>query len=328
MDDYHEFGKDYAGEIDACRRHWSPNYLSITQGGVGTSGGASSSVSKGTSRGVGAVTSSGTVSIAGGSMSGDASGVPSFSPIPEFFKRLRKNYQGVKTEKLRNLKEFEGKTIESLWEANTRMRQLISITHGLTKSQAVQYWYRILDRELRRRVRDATLMNDASPTFVHLFEKIELNMVEERVVTSSFARDTITTFRILHSTAQSRPMNGGSGVQTRHPSVAEKSPMALVNCVLSQAMDLNCLTWIVSLGLVEQRRLSVDSVVSTPLVSSFPTGTAVAMPGGDRRDIRHPWSSSDVTRGLARVAAHAGEVSHAEVATKEDTQTPSLKDVA
>ncbi|OAE18359.1 hypothetical protein AXG93_2727s1250 [Marchantia polymorpha subsp. ruderalis] len=45
--------------------------------------------------------------------------------------------------------------------------------------------------ELRRRVRDATLMSDASPTLAHVFalsEKIELNMVEERVVTSTFAR--------------------------------------------------------------------------------------------------------------------------------------------
>jgi hypothetical protein len=47
-----------------------------------------------------------------------------------------------------------------------------------------------------RRIRDATLMNDDSPTLAHVFalyEKIELNMVEERVVTSRFSRDTITT---------------------------------------------------------------------------------------------------------------------------------------
>ncbi|OAE23781.1 hypothetical protein AXG93_3340s1080 [Marchantia polymorpha subsp. ruderalis] len=63
----HEFGRDYAAEIDAWRRHWSPNYLSITQGGVGTSGGASigisggasSSISEGTSGAVGATGSNG-----------------------------------------------------------------------------------------------------------------------------------------------------------------------------------------------------------------------------------------------------------------------------
>ncbi|OAE29990.1 hypothetical protein AXG93_669s1400 [Marchantia polymorpha subsp. ruderalis] len=49
------------------------------------------------------------------------------------------------------------------------------------------------------------------------------------------------------------------------------------------------------------------------------------MAGGDRRDIRHPWSLWDVTKGLARVAAHAvGEDSQVEVATKEGTENPSL----
>ncbi len=41
-----------------------------------------------------------------------------------------------------------------------------------------------------------TFMSDDFPTLAHvfaLFEKIELNMVEERVVTSRFSRDTATT---------------------------------------------------------------------------------------------------------------------------------------
>lgn len=77
--------------------------MSITQGGVGTSGDASCSIIKGTSGADRAGTSNGPVSIACGSMSEDASGILSFSPILEFFKRLRKNYQGVGTEKLRSL---------------------------------------------------------------------------------------------------------------------------------------------------------------------------------------------------------------------------------
>ncbi|OAE21617.1 hypothetical protein AXG93_939s1250 [Marchantia polymorpha subsp. ruderalis] len=152
---------------------------------IGMSGDASSSISEGTSGAVGA------------------------TEIEE----------GVKTEKSRRLQEFKRKTCE----AYTRMRRLISVTHGVTEAQAVQYWYRILDRELRRKVRDATLVSDASPTLAHVFalsKKIELNMMEERVVTSTFARDTTTTSRIPHSIAQSRPMGGGSGsrgVHTRHP---------------------------------------------------------------------------------------------------------------
>ncbi|OAE26912.1 hypothetical protein AXG93_3882s1020 [Marchantia polymorpha subsp. ruderalis] len=81
--------------------------------------------------------------------------------------------------------------------------------------------------------------------------------------------------------------------------------------VLGQAMDLNCLTWIVSLNLAEQRRLRVELVVVASFVSSLPTGMVVAMDGGDRREICHPRSSWDVTRALARVAAHAvGDVGH------------------
>ncbi len=49
-----------------------------------------------------------------------------------------------------------------------------------------------------------TLMNDNSPTLAHvfvLFEKIELNMVEERVVTSGFSRDIVITYRGQQSTS-------------------------------------------------------------------------------------------------------------------------------
>jgi hypothetical protein len=55
-------------------------------------------------------------------------------------------------------------------------------------------------------------MNDDFPTLAHvfaLFEKIEFNMVEEKVVTSGFNRDTTTTFRGQQSTSQ--PCNGGGG---------------------------------------------------------------------------------------------------------------------
>jgi hypothetical protein len=43
-----------------------------------------------------------------------------------------------------------------------------------------------------------TFMSDNSPTLAHVFalsEKIKLNMVEERVVTSGFSKDIVTTSR-------------------------------------------------------------------------------------------------------------------------------------
>ncbi len=71
-----------------------------------------------------------------------------FNPVMEFFLRLKKNYQGVKTKKLRSLQEFEQKTNENLCEAYTRMRRLIAVTQGVTEAQAVQFWYGILNKEL------------------------------------------------------------------------------------------------------------------------------------------------------------------------------------
>ncbi len=59
-------------------------------------------------------------------------------------------------------------------------------------------------------------------------------------------------------------------------------------------MDLSCLTWIISLGMVEQRRLKATSIVVTPLVSLLPTVTIEASTGGEESCIFHPWSIWDV----------------------------------
>ncbi len=93
------------------------------------------------------------------------------------------------------------------------MRRLIVVTQGVTEAQVVQFWYGILDKELQRRARNVIFMSDDSPTLAHVFalyEKIELNMVEERVVTFGFNRDIVTTFRGQQSTSQPRTGGGGS----------------------------------------------------------------------------------------------------------------------
>jgi hypothetical protein len=82
MDDYHEFRKDHVAEIKVWRQHWSPSYVSITHGGVA---------------------SGGTTTLS--TFSTNTQVVPPllFNLITEFFLRLKKNYQGVKMEKLRSL---------------------------------------------------------------------------------------------------------------------------------------------------------------------------------------------------------------------------------
>jgi hypothetical protein len=75
--------------------------------------------------------------------------------------------------------------------------------------------------------------------------------------------------------------------------------------VLGQAMDLNCLTWIVSLGMAEQRRLRATFVIVTPLVSSLPTVRVEASIGGEESYTFHPWSTWDVLGEHVKVVAHA-----------------------
>jgi len=127
MDDYHEFWRDHAVEIEAWRQHWSPSYVFITHGSVA---------------------SGGTIMPSTPSTSTQVVPPPPFNPVTEFFLRLKKNYQGVKMEKLSSLQEFERKTNESLREAYIRMRWLIAITQGVMEAQAVQLWYGILDKEM------------------------------------------------------------------------------------------------------------------------------------------------------------------------------------
>jgi hypothetical protein len=69
-------------------------------------------------------------------------------------------------------------------------------------------------------------------------------------------------------------------------------------------MDLNCLTWIINLGVAEQHRLRATSVVVTPFVSSLPTVTVEASAGGKESYTFHPWSTWDVLEEHVEVVAH------------------------
>jgi hypothetical protein len=69
-------------------------------------------------------------------------------------------------------------------------------------------------------------------------------------------------------------------------------------------MDLNCLIWIISLGMAEQRQLRATFVVVTLLVSLLPTVTVEASIGGKESCIFHPWSTWDVLGEHVEVVAH------------------------
>jgi len=80
-----------------------------------------------------------------------------------------------------------------------------------------------------------------------------------------------------------RAMGFPTGV-TSVPSISEAS----CRQVLGQAMDLNCLTWIVSLGMAEQHQLKTTSIVVTPLVSLLPTVMVEALTQGEESCTFHP----------------------------------------
>jgi hypothetical protein len=84
------------------------------------------------------------------------------------------------------------------------------------------------------------------------------------------------------------------------PSISEASRRE----VLGQAMDLNCLTWIVSLGMDEQHWLKTTSILVTPLMSSLPIVTIKTLTRGEESYTFHPWSTWDVLGEHVEVMAH------------------------
>jgi len=91
--------------------------------------------------------------------------------------------------------------------------------------------------------------------------------------------------QLVESNADERKRAMGFPIgMTFVPSISEASRQR----VLGQAMDLNCLTWIVSLGMAEQRRLRATFVVVTPLVSSLSIVMVEASTRGEESYTFHP----------------------------------------
>jgi hypothetical protein len=69
---------------------------------------------------------------------------------------------------------------------------LILATHGVTEQQAVQYWYSILDKELKTLVRNEALRLGKPPTLRFIFEtlkRIEINLLEEKATMGFLKRE-------------------------------------------------------------------------------------------------------------------------------------------
>ncbi|OAE25292.1 hypothetical protein AXG93_4620s1050 [Marchantia polymorpha subsp. ruderalis] len=135
----------------------------------------------------------------------------------------------------------------------------------------------------------------SSPLDVPLWSSCQtLQLEPDRLVKKAWSEDSLSVeaerasvYQLVELNAYKRERAMGFMIGV----TAASSVSEVWRCqVLGQAMNLNCLTWIVSLGLAEQHRVRIDVMVNTPLVSSLPTETVVAMGGSDKRDICHPWS--------------------------------------
>jgi hypothetical protein len=67
------------------------------------------------------------------------------------------------------LQEFQHIPREILQEGYTQIKRLINTTQGVTKTQEIQFWYGILNRELKRRVWEVIMLQMIQLTLVDIF---------------------------------------------------------------------------------------------------------------------------------------------------------------
>ncbi len=115
MDDYHKFYDAHEAYIEEWHMNQSPNYFSITKGQLVALTPTPLTTIMGVSAG------SSTFGSNGGGPTIRAWVLPVVNTITEFLKELCTNYQGVKTNKLCTLQEFQRQPHESLWEVYTWM---------------------------------------------------------------------------------------------------------------------------------------------------------------------------------------------------------------
>jgi len=72
------------------------------------------------------------------------------------------------------------------------MHRLIIVSQGVIETQVFQFWYGIFNKELKLWVWDVILLQPTQSTLASVFQlskRIEMNMVEEQVVTIRFNKE-------------------------------------------------------------------------------------------------------------------------------------------
>jgi hypothetical protein len=169
--DYGEFEIEHLEEITTWRQFYAPDYVDVFGRGVSGPSVTKKGNEKEKEKGDEAT-------------SGESAGPPpEFNPTAEFFRRLYRDYQGQRADKMKALRTFARGGDESLREAYAQLKRLIAATQGVTDQQAIQHWYSILDKELKTLVCNEALRLGRVPTLRFVFEiseRIEINLMEEK----------------------------------------------------------------------------------------------------------------------------------------------------
>jgi hypothetical protein len=175
--DYREFEAAHFIEIMAWRNYYAPDYADVFGGTPRVVGPSSANKDKEKEK------KEEGKSKEEEQKPGDVVNPPPFNPTSQFFIQLGRDHQGQRADKMKALRTFARGGDESQREAHARLRWLISATHGVTKQQAMQHWYNILDKDLKTLVRNEALRLGEPPTLRFIFEtskRIEINLLEEK----------------------------------------------------------------------------------------------------------------------------------------------------
>ena len=183
MHDYSEFEARHEAEIEAFRDYWAPDFRNLFGGQMRVGGRRIG----GGSLAIGEVKSEGGENSEGerGKTRMGERLQPLFNPILSFFEVLRLNYQGQRLDKMLELQQFQLKEKETYRDAYHRLRRLVECTEGVTPAQAINYWYHILESELKDlvRARVLSLPSNNPPTLEFVFlatDSIAVNLAREK----------------------------------------------------------------------------------------------------------------------------------------------------
>lgn len=194
MQDFAEFKAKYPNKTEAFRRHWAPEFKNLFGGSILIGGrqiGSGGIISAKTA------TSGESPNEKGKGPSVSKGAPPPFNPITEFLNLLKLNYQGQRLDKMVELQNFALKDKESYPDAYHRLTRLVDNTEGIMAPQSIQYWFGIMEAELkelvRRRVSGMPIDQPATlEAVLKITDAIAINLAKEKALQPNLGKKAST----------------------------------------------------------------------------------------------------------------------------------------